>query len=151
MTCEVRTCAATDSLHDAARIMWERDCGSVPVVGEKCRSPACSPAAMSAWTRRRAPRRDGTAGGDVSGHRSGTGRLRLSCGATGSALYRWWTWRPPLRHSIAQRSGAGHAESKPSATRLAPGGGDGDADGGVGASPHRRGIGCPQNPEQGGA
>jgi CBS domain-containing protein len=32
MTRDVRTCAATDSLNDAARIMWEADCGCVPVV-----------------------------------------------------------------------------------------------------------------------
>src|SRR5690242_15312379 len=33
MTRDVRTCAASDSLNDVARIMWERDCGCVPVVG----------------------------------------------------------------------------------------------------------------------
>ncbi len=32
MTRDVRTCAPSDSLNDAARIMWERDCGCVPVV-----------------------------------------------------------------------------------------------------------------------
>jgi CBS domain-containing protein len=32
MTREVRTCVDTDSINDAARIMWERDCGCVPVV-----------------------------------------------------------------------------------------------------------------------
>jgi CBS domain-containing protein len=32
MTRDVRTCAASDSLNDAARIMWEADCGCVPVV-----------------------------------------------------------------------------------------------------------------------
>jgi CBS domain-containing protein len=28
-----RTCAPTDSLKEAAKIMWEEDCGAVPVVG----------------------------------------------------------------------------------------------------------------------
>ena len=32
MTRDVRTCASSDSINDAARIMWERDCGCVPVV-----------------------------------------------------------------------------------------------------------------------
>jgi CBS domain-containing protein len=32
MTQAVRTCAPTDSLSAAAQIMWELDCGSVPVV-----------------------------------------------------------------------------------------------------------------------
>jgi CBS domain-containing protein len=32
MTREVRTCAPTDSMNDAARIMWEHDCGCVPIV-----------------------------------------------------------------------------------------------------------------------
>lgn len=32
MTRDVRTCAPSDSMNDAARIMWERDCGCVPVV-----------------------------------------------------------------------------------------------------------------------
>jgi len=32
MASEVAACARTDSLHLAARIMWERDCGCVPVV-----------------------------------------------------------------------------------------------------------------------
>jgi CBS domain-containing protein len=32
MTRDVGTCAASDSMNDAARIMWERDCGCVPVV-----------------------------------------------------------------------------------------------------------------------
>ena len=33
MTRDVRTCAASDSLNDAARIMWDGDCGCVPVIG----------------------------------------------------------------------------------------------------------------------
>ena len=33
MTRNVRTCAPGDSLSTAARIMWESDCGCVPVVG----------------------------------------------------------------------------------------------------------------------
>jgi CBS domain-containing protein len=32
MTRQVRTCRITDSLNDAARIMWETDCGAVPIV-----------------------------------------------------------------------------------------------------------------------
>ena len=31
MTKEVGTCGPDDSLNDAARIMWERDCGFVPI------------------------------------------------------------------------------------------------------------------------
>jgi len=34
MTQEVCTCLSTDPLYTAAQIMWERDCGSVPVVRE---------------------------------------------------------------------------------------------------------------------
>jgi CBS domain-containing protein len=34
MTKDVRTCLATDSINEAARIMWESDCGCVPVVEE---------------------------------------------------------------------------------------------------------------------
>lgn len=33
MTTDVATCSANDSLNRAAQIMWERRCGSVPVVG----------------------------------------------------------------------------------------------------------------------
>jgi CBS domain-containing protein len=32
MTRDVVTCALTDTLHRAAQIMWERDCGAVPTV-----------------------------------------------------------------------------------------------------------------------
>jgi CBS domain-containing protein len=32
MSRQIRTCRAEDSLNDAARIMWEEDCGCVPVV-----------------------------------------------------------------------------------------------------------------------
>jgi CBS domain-containing protein len=32
MTGDVVTCSASDTLHRAAQIMWERDCGAVPVV-----------------------------------------------------------------------------------------------------------------------
>lgn len=32
MTRNVRTCAPSDSMNDAARIMWEHDCGCVPLV-----------------------------------------------------------------------------------------------------------------------
>ena len=38
MTREVATCLATDSLNRAAQIMWERRCGSVPVVDESGRA-----------------------------------------------------------------------------------------------------------------
>jgi len=34
MTREVEACRPADSLADAAGIMWRRDCGAVPVVGE---------------------------------------------------------------------------------------------------------------------
>lgn len=34
MTSSVATCRATDTLNDAAKIMWERDCGAVPVVDD---------------------------------------------------------------------------------------------------------------------
>ena len=33
MTKEVATCGPDDTLNDAARIMWERDCGFVPITG----------------------------------------------------------------------------------------------------------------------
>ena len=32
MTADVVTCVASETLHRAAQIMWERDCGAVPVV-----------------------------------------------------------------------------------------------------------------------
>jgi len=35
MTHDVRTCSATDSLSRAAQIMWETDCGCVPVVDDR--------------------------------------------------------------------------------------------------------------------
>jgi CBS domain-containing protein len=34
MTKNARTCRADQSLNDAAQIMWERDCGCVPVLGD---------------------------------------------------------------------------------------------------------------------
>jgi CBS domain-containing protein len=34
MTKNVKTCRPTDMLNAAARIMWEEDCGCVPVVGD---------------------------------------------------------------------------------------------------------------------
>lgn len=34
MTRDVRTCHAGDSLQNAARIMWDADCGAVPVLDE---------------------------------------------------------------------------------------------------------------------
>ena len=33
MTRDVATCGPADSMEKAARLMWERDCGAVPVVG----------------------------------------------------------------------------------------------------------------------
>lgn len=38
MSREVRTCRASDSLNDVARILWEGDCGVVPVVDERGRA-----------------------------------------------------------------------------------------------------------------
>jgi CBS domain-containing protein len=37
MTTAVRCCRPTDSLNDVARIMWEEDCGCVPVTDERGR------------------------------------------------------------------------------------------------------------------
>ena len=37
MTGDVVTCAPNDTLHRAAQIMWERDCGAVPVVEQSGR------------------------------------------------------------------------------------------------------------------
>ena len=37
MTREVQCCAVGDSLNEAARIMWESDCGVVPVVDSEHR------------------------------------------------------------------------------------------------------------------
>ena len=34
MSKEVSTCTPDDTLNEAARIMWERDCGMVPIVGD---------------------------------------------------------------------------------------------------------------------
>jgi CBS domain-containing protein len=34
MTPDVATCSAVDTLHRAAQIMWDRDCGAVPVVDD---------------------------------------------------------------------------------------------------------------------
>lgn len=33
MTREVKTCSPNDTLHNAAKIMWDEDCGCVPVLG----------------------------------------------------------------------------------------------------------------------
>ncbi|MDQ5844343.1 MAG: CBS domain-containing protein [Acidobacteriota bacterium] len=35
MTANAKTCTLTDNLAEAARLMWEEDCGSVPVVAEE--------------------------------------------------------------------------------------------------------------------
>ncbi|HVW28058.1 MAG TPA: CBS domain-containing protein [Polyangiaceae bacterium] len=37
MTSDVVTCAPSDSLNRAAQIMWENDCGFLPVVEDGCR------------------------------------------------------------------------------------------------------------------
>lgn len=37
MTADVVTCSAAETLHRAAQIMWERDCGAVPVVDDQGR------------------------------------------------------------------------------------------------------------------
>ncbi len=37
MTREVKTCTANDSLNDAARAMWDNDCGCVPILGDDSR------------------------------------------------------------------------------------------------------------------
>src|SRR5437667_8900917 len=34
MTADVETCGAEDNLADAAMLMWRRDCGVAPVVGD---------------------------------------------------------------------------------------------------------------------
>jgi CBS-domain-containing membrane protein len=34
MTVDVKTCTLHDTLDDAARIMWDHDCGCVPVIGD---------------------------------------------------------------------------------------------------------------------
>ena len=57
MTRDVRACTIHDSLNAAARIMWEHDCGCVPVVDATASSSESSPIATSAWphTRRASP------------------------------------------------------------------------------------------------
>jgi CBS domain-containing protein len=42
MTRDVVTCAPSDTLHRAAQIMWERDCGAVPVVDAAGRAAGIS-------------------------------------------------------------------------------------------------------------
>jgi CBS domain-containing protein len=37
MSRNVATCSTSDTLHRAAQLMWERDCGSIPVVGAEGR------------------------------------------------------------------------------------------------------------------
>lgn len=37
MTREVHSCSPTDTLNRAAQIMWEKDCGALPVVDDQCR------------------------------------------------------------------------------------------------------------------
>lgn len=40
MNRDVRTCSATDTLNRAAQIMWEGDCGLLPVIDERGRAVA---------------------------------------------------------------------------------------------------------------
>jgi len=50
---QVHTCHASDALDSAARIMWEQDCGSVPVVDEEDRAVGVitdRDICMAAWT-----------------------------------------------------------------------------------------------------
>jgi CBS domain-containing protein len=54
MTRDVATCGSEDRLSDAARIMWEHDCGSVPVVADDGRVVAMitdRDVCMAAWTK----------------------------------------------------------------------------------------------------
>jgi CBS domain-containing protein len=56
MTRNVKTCAIHSTLDDAARIMWDRDCGSVPVVDEEQRVVGMitdRDICMSAWSQGR--------------------------------------------------------------------------------------------------
>jgi CBS-domain-containing membrane protein len=41
MTQNVVACSLTDSLAHAAQVMWEHDCGVVPIVDEKNRVVRC--------------------------------------------------------------------------------------------------------------
>jgi CBS domain-containing protein len=56
MQTEVRSCTPADALAEAARIMWERDCGCVPVVAQDGSGRAVGmitdrDVCMAAWTR----------------------------------------------------------------------------------------------------
>jgi CBS-domain-containing membrane protein len=56
MTTDVRVCFATSSLADAARAMWEGDCGCVPVLDEDARVVGMltdRDICMAAWTQGR--------------------------------------------------------------------------------------------------
>lgn len=69
MTRDVLTCRSDDRMDRAARILWERDCGCVPVVGPEGRVLGVltdRDLAMAAFTQGRPPR-DLTVG-DAMGH-----------------------------------------------------------------------------------
>jgi len=51
MTRDVRSCAPEESLSSAAQIMWEVDCGAVPVVNAERRVRMSSCTACSAFRR----------------------------------------------------------------------------------------------------
>ena len=49
MTTNVSTCFMSDSLAKAAQLMWDHDCGCVPVLNEDGRVVGCSPTETSVW------------------------------------------------------------------------------------------------------
>jgi len=58
MTREPKTCSTTDTLHRAAQLMWDADCGAVPVVDEAGRLAGWitdRDVCMASYTRGRAP------------------------------------------------------------------------------------------------
>lgn len=68
MTRDVKTCRPTDTLHEAARIMWENDCGCLPVVdheGRPCGMITDRDLCMAAYMQDRALR-DLTVDGPMS-------------------------------------------------------------------------------------
>jgi len=70
MTREVRSIGPEESLHTAARIMWENDCGCLPVVDEDGRVLAMltdRDVCMAAWSRNR-PLAELPVRGAMSGH-----------------------------------------------------------------------------------
>lgn len=58
MAKDIQTCGPNDSLHRAAQIMWDRDCGIVPVVDDARRVVAMitdRDVCMACFTKNRAP------------------------------------------------------------------------------------------------